>query len=376
MSRNSGTAASVRIRHHRLALQTPDTSTKTRSSFQSVVNPNNLVKNAARSAKDNFNMARIDRIYRDPPRQLVDFAFDESVAEVFPDMIRRSVPGYELVVPLTGLLAARHLAATTPVKTIPTVPKNSRRTNADHRACTTSTEKDRPAVTSNTKDGRPAVTSNTKDGRPAVTSNTKDGLPADTTSTQDGRPATYEPLVFDLGCSLGATTLALLRQLGERPCRIIGVDNAKSMLDRAPEQVDDGRVEFRLQDIRETDVSGANVILMNYALQFIPRGDRQPLLRRFREQMAPGGLLVLSEKIEFVDAEDQAFFDQAHLAFKKANGYSDLEVGQKRAALENVMRIDTEETHIERLRKAGFSKERIWFRCLNWASILAWADCN
>jgi tRNA (cmo5U34)-methyltransferase len=51
-----------------------------------------------------------DRVYRDPRNQIVDFAFDETVAEVFTDMIRRSVPGYETVVPMTGLIAARALA--------------------------------------------------------------------------------------------------------------------------------------------------------------------------------------------------------------------------------------------------------------------------
>jgi len=49
-----------------------------------------------------------DRLFAERNDHLVDFRFDERVAEVFPDMIRRSVPGYEDVVRLTGLLAAEH----------------------------------------------------------------------------------------------------------------------------------------------------------------------------------------------------------------------------------------------------------------------------
>ncbi len=49
-----------------------------------------------------------DRLFADETGHLVDFRFDERVAAVFPDMIRRSVPGYEDVVRLTGLLAAEH----------------------------------------------------------------------------------------------------------------------------------------------------------------------------------------------------------------------------------------------------------------------------
>ena len=37
-----------------------------------------------------------------------DFVFDERVVRVFPDMINRSVPGYALVVPMTGMLARRY----------------------------------------------------------------------------------------------------------------------------------------------------------------------------------------------------------------------------------------------------------------------------
>ena len=36
------------------------------------------------------------------------FRFDEQVVKVFPDMITRSVPGYELVVPMIGMLARRY----------------------------------------------------------------------------------------------------------------------------------------------------------------------------------------------------------------------------------------------------------------------------
>ncbi len=258
----------------------------------------------------------------------MDFAFDNSVAEVFPDMIRRSVPAYETVVPLTGLIAARHLAGAMP----------GRHTGEDAVA-----ESEPPAPEINVAPGK------------------------------DTRAAAPGGLVFDLGCSLGATTLAVLRQVSDAPLRIVAVDNSRPMLERAAGLVNDRRVEFRQEDLRTTDVSGADVILMNYVLQFLPPADRQALMSRFRKQMAPGGLLLLSEKIDYAGAEEQAFFDATHLAFKQANGYSDLEVSRKRTALENVMIVDTEETHFARLHTAGFEPVRTWFRCLNWASFIAWA---
>ena len=230
-----------------------------------------------------------DRLF-DEPRQLVDFAFDEAVAGVFPDMIRRSVPGYETVVALTGLLAARHLG---------------------------------------------------KGGR-----------------------------CYDLGCSLGASTLAVLRAMGTNPCEVIAVDSSAAMLEearRVPEF--DDRVDWLEADVREVEVDRARVVILNYVLQFLPPEDRLPLLRRIRGGLTNGGVLIVSEKISA-----GGYFDGLHLDFKRANGYSELEVSQKRAALENVMRIDTEETHLARFRAAGYGAARVWFRCLNWASFVAWPD--
>ena len=233
--------------------------------------------------------SRRDRLFAER-KQLVDFAFDEAVAEVFPDMIRRSVPGYETVVALTGLLAARHLG-------------------------------------------------------------------------NGGR-------CYDLGCSLGASTLAVLHAMGTTPCEIVAVDSSAAMLDRARRVAElDDRVVWEQADLREAEVDRAQVVILNYVLQFLPPEDRLPLLRRIRAGLSDGGVLIVSEKLAAGD-----YFDGLHLDFKRANGYSGLEVSQKRAALENVMRIDSEDTHFARFRDAGYVAARVWFRCLNWASFVAWPD--
>ncbi len=232
-----------------------------------------------------------------PERQLVDFAFDDAVAAVFPDMIRRSVPGYETVIPMTGLLAARHA---------------------------------------------------------------RDVAAADGTRR-----------IYDLGCSLGATTLAVLRQLGDTPARIVAVDNAQAMIERARAAIADPRVEFQLADVRELDFEPATVVLLNYVLQFIPPADRLALLTRIRAALTPGGLLIVSGKIRFDDPDEQRFYEAAHLDFKRANGYRELEISGKRSALERVMIVDTEEQHRRYFHDAGFGTVRKWYQCLNWASFLA-----
>ena len=63
--------------------------------------------------------------------------------------------------------------------------------------------------------------------------------------------------------------------------------------------------------------------------------------------------------------------NELHLAFKRANGYSELEIAQKRRAIEKIMLPDSLEENRERLYSAGFSKVIVWFQCLNFASLIA-----
>ena len=124
-------------------------------------------------------------------------------------------------------------------------------------------------------------------------------------------------------------------------------------------------------DIQDQVMSEASVVAMNYTLQFVPIAARPNILGKIRQSMRPGGALILSEKIAFEDSVvNQHFIDLYH-DFKRANGYSDLEISQKRDALERVLIPETLETHKARLAAAGFSQAEVWFQCFNFASIVA-----
>ena len=87
--------------------------------------------------------------------------------------------------------------------------------------------------------------------------------------------------------------------------------------------------------------------------------------------MTPGDVLILSEKIELQPASMNRLMIDMHHDFKRAQGYSDLEIARKRQALENVLLPETRDTHIERLHQAGFSHCDFWFQCYNFASLIA-----
>ena len=230
--------------------------------------------------------SRRDQIYRAKQRKVDRFEFNSQVVSVFPDMIRRSIPGYDTIIHLSGVLAARHL-------------------------------------------------------------------------TPGSR-------CYDLGCSLGATTASVLNSIGEMPVSIESVDASGPMIEEARILITDSRVNFQVADIRSLTFKPASVVILNFVLQFLPPEDRLTLLNTVRNTMTPDGLLIISEKIKFTEE-----FDEIHTEFKRSNCYSDLEIAQKRQALERVMRIDSEHTHLNRLYEAGFRTPRRWFQCLNWVSFIA-----
>jgi tRNA (cmo5U34)-methyltransferase len=243
-------------------------------------------------------MSEKDTLYRDASIQADDFVFDQRVVRVFPDMIRRSVPGYGVIVPSIALLARRY-----------------------------------------------------------------------------AQPGTN---IYDLGCSLGAVTFAIRDALATTDIRLIAIDNSPDMVARirqtAAERVDgeeQANISIVEADILDSTIENASVVVMNFTLQFIEPGKRTELLKRIAAGMRPGGVLVLSEKIRFGDPDEGGLQDSWHLDFKRAQGYSELEIARKRDALERTLQPDTLEQHLDRLLEAGFRAAYRWFQCFSFVSVVA-----
>lgn len=246
-------------------------------------------------------MNDVDTLFATPLTQVSDFVFDHDVARVFPDMIKRSVPGYPTIIENIGVLAAHYAQPNT--------------------------------------------------------------------------------LLYDLGCSLGAATQSMRRHIRAEGCRVVAIDNAQAMVDRCQEYLaaQDSMMEELIPtevingDLLNIKLEPCSVVVLNFTLQFIAPEQRLALLQRIHRALLPGGILILSEKFRFSDPAVQQSLESAHHAFKRANGYSELEIAQKRSAIENVMLLDTQHIHLERLQAAGFSRAYNWFQCLNFGSIVAHA---
>ncbi len=178
--------------------------------------------------------------------------------------------------------------------------------------------------------------------------------------------------IYDLGCSLGEVSLLIREQANADNISIIAVDSSPSMIDQcrsSNQQIDN--IDWVCDDIQRIDVVNASMVVLNLTLQFVVPDDRQALLEDIFEGLNRGGILVLSEKIREDDPGTDQRMIQLHQAFKKMQGYSELEISQKRTALEKVLVPDLESGLITRIRQAGFSEVYQCFRCFNFVSYLA-----
>lgn len=180
---------------------------------------------------------------------------------------------------------------------------------------------------------------------------------------------------YDLGCSLGATTLSIRQRITQPGCRVIAVDNSAAMIAGCRQRVAAAEgtvaVDILLDDIRNINFSNCSMAVINYTLQFLPPHERNGLLQRIYDAMLPGAVLLLSEKVTFDEPELSELFIDIYHAWKAHNGYSEMEIKQKRNALENVLIPDTIDLHRRRLADIGFQRCEIWFQCFNFISIAA-----
>ncbi|MHC4552228.1 MAG: methyltransferase domain-containing protein, partial [Planctomycetota bacterium] len=149
-------------------------------------------------------MGQEDKIYSEYRERVADFVFDESVASVFDDMIRRSVPGYATVIAMTKVFAEQYVQAGS--------------------------------------------------------------------------------VCYDLGCSLGASTLAMRKGIIQPGCRIVAVDNSESMVGRCREvvanDVSEVPVEVRQADIQDVAIEDASMVVMNFTLQFLSPDTRDAMVQK------------------------------------------------------------------------------------------------
>lgn len=240
-------------------------------------------------------MIKKDNIFNNPIDNIVDFKFDEKVANVFEDMLHRSIPGYSTIISTIGML----------------------------------------------------------------------------TNLYSKPNSNY----YDLGSSLGAAALAMRQRIDCENCKVFAIDNSEAMIKRSRELIEKVEsitpVELVIDDIRNIKIENASVVVLNFTLQFIDPIDRNSIIQKIYNGLNSGGILIISEKIIYLDKELNERQIKRYYDYKRQHGYSELEISQKRNALENVLIPDSVSQLKSRLDAAGFKYSDQWFQLFNFVSIVA-----
>ena len=182
-------------------------------------------------------------------------------------------------------------------------------------------------------------------------------------------------VVYDLGCATGTTLLELSRRLADMDHSYRGIDNAPAMLEKAKRKTEmyskSDRISFIEDDINNASLSGAQVVICNYTMQFIRPISRLQFARHIYNSLPAGGLFFVSEKIINHDKKLNRLFIDMYHRFKRMQGYSELEIASKREALENVLVPFSIDENLDLLRQAGFTSVEPFFQWFNFASFLA-----
>lgn len=181
--------------------------------------------------------------------------------------------------------------------------------------------------------------------------------------------------VIDLGCSTGTTMIGLNPFVSEN-IKFVGIDDSAEMLKKCNLKLQEANFnreyELILGDLhQEVKIENASVVILCLTLQFVRPIYREKLLKRIFDGLVPGGVLIISEKVLAEDSLFNRNFIKYYYDYKRRNQYSEMEISQKREALENVLIPYKLSENITMLREAGFSHTETFFKWYNFSGFIA-----
>lgn len=180
-------------------------------------------------------------------------------------------------------------------------------------------------------------------------------------------------VVYDLGSSTG-NVLFELHKLISPTIQLVGLDSSAAMIQRArlkAKAYGASNIEFLHQDFLEYDFLLSDAIIASWTMQFVRPLMREKMIGKIYQSLKDNGIFLMSEKMVSSDKIlDRSMIERYH-QYKAHQGYSQMEINQKREALENVLVPYTQEENFAMLKNAGFRSVEILFKWVNFALLIA-----
>ena len=183
--------------------------------------------------------------------------------------------------------------------------------------------------------------------------------------------------IYDLGCSTASSFLAIGAHLTpDVEIQFVGLDSSPDMLQRAERKLRSARFPWRYR-LEQADldqgvrIENASVVLLVLTLQFLRPLNRERLIQSVYEGMNHNGCLLLVEKVLGEHSTFNRLFINHYYEMKRRKGYSDIEIAQKREALENVLIPYRAGENELLLKQAGFQHVDVFFKWYNFCGLVA-----
>lgn len=181
--------------------------------------------------------------------------------------------------------------------------------------------------------------------------------------------------LYDLGCSTGTTILSLDSVL-DKSIRFVGIDDSEEMLESCRKNFQERKISRHYELLncdlnRHLIITDASVVVLCLTLQFVRPIYRLKLLKSIQEQMNDGGCIIVIEKILAETADFNRKFIKYYYDLKHRNNYDEMEIAQKREALENVLIPYKLSENLQLLLEAGFRNGEIFFKWYNFSGFVA-----
>lgn len=182
-------------------------------------------------------------------------------------------------------------------------------------------------------------------------------------------------VVYDLGCSTGTTMINMNEKVPES-IPFIGIDDSREMLEKCSTKLKSLQihrsVQLLVEDLNKSvSIENASVVVLCLTLQFVRPMNRERLVKTIFDGMRKDGVLIIVEKILAEESRFNRDFIKYYYDMKRRHSYSELEISQKREALENVLIPYKLSENITLLRDAGFEHCEVFFKWYNFVGIIA-----
>lgn len=179
----------------------------------------------------------------------------------------------------------------------------------------------------------------------------------------------------DLGASTGTTAATIAARHGARHIRFALYDRERAMLDQAREKLTTADADYHLADLGRDTLrhADAGLTVALFTLQFISEAERLHALTEARRTSAPGGMLIVAEKLREADSRWHEIAAELSWDQKLQAGLSAEHVVIKAASLRGVLRPLDDMANRTMIELAGWTSLEVLFRWQQWCVYGAFA---